>query len=544
MYNKIVLLSAVLCVFHLAAMDVVVTSDETVTLEVQGKQIELPVRHVKLLGVLHDSFEDYQSRVFPLPNVDLDIWHLIESQLERVYRIELDASTAEELKQEVTNAFTKLDGYQLQGVMRAADYLAIPLMFEIAVDVAKHGALLNLSFEQLSGLPENTRNIIIMNTVFNVLCPVSVDEQVLFGSSLVMPSLFGDYLNLFNYSIMNRLVFASRRRLGYSWITCASVNKDDKIVAGDETGMIRVFDLKGKQLEVFEGDHKLIDSILVSKDDKIVMKGHCGKSLQVYDMQGNHYAGFWKRSNGEAFSMYLTNSDKVVLLYRDSVEVYDMQANLLASIRYDHERFYDRTATCVTHDNMIVAGHENGMISLWNMRGFQCALWGAEEYEGEGSVTSLCAREDGKILAGYSSGIIRIWDREGNKLAECKGHKESVDFVGAAAQGLIASGSSDGTVRVWDEQGNHLMTCTGHRARVNSVFVTKDGTIVSQSHDGVIRVWERILLPYLIAPNEEQSQMIWNLLTRTPLDDKSKQECWQQIIKVLSEVEDSSCTIL
>ncbi len=71
---------------------------------------------------------------------------------------------------------------------------------------------------------------------------------------------------------------------------------------------------------------------------------------------------------------------------------------------------------------------------------------------------------------------------QGQELAKCKGHEDSVYSVCITADGKIVSGSQDKTVRVWDMQGNQLAICRGHEDAVISVCVTTDGKIVSGSY--------------------------------------------------------------
>ena len=55
-------------------------------------EVEIPVRLAKLIGALNELVEDPKTKdsVFPLPNMTLVQWQLIEPQLERVYGITHD----------------------------------------------------------------------------------------------------------------------------------------------------------------------------------------------------------------------------------------------------------------------------------------------------------------------------------------------------------------------------------------------------------------------------------------------------------------------
>ncbi len=63
-------------------------------------EVEIPVRLAKLIGTLNELVEDPKTKdsVFPLPNMTLVQWQLIEPQLERVYGITRDEINAVHIK--------------------------------------------------------------------------------------------------------------------------------------------------------------------------------------------------------------------------------------------------------------------------------------------------------------------------------------------------------------------------------------------------------------------------------------------------------------
>ena len=114
---------------------------------------------------------------FPLINVTIQTWRLIEEQLERVYGITHDVGTADQLKKEIFSACDKLDSKSLSELICAADYLEMPLLLEIACDVVKKGALDKLSFEEIISLPGDMGNHIILHKLLMLVGPVPGREQ-------------------------------------------------------------------------------------------------------------------------------------------------------------------------------------------------------------------------------------------------------------------------------------------------------------------------------------------------------------------------------
>ncbi len=190
MSKKLVVVVALLLGIPAMAMDVMMKEtpqdENKVKIFLQDEQnpestyeVEVPVRLAKLIGLIMDDLLGDYSHVknvgFPLINVTLQTWWLIEDQLERVYGIVHDVGTAYQLKREIYSAYDQLDSKSLSELIRAADYLEMPLLLEIVCDVVNKGALDKLSFEDIASLPGDMRYRIILT---KLLMPVFVDRIV------------------------------------------------------------------------------------------------------------------------------------------------------------------------------------------------------------------------------------------------------------------------------------------------------------------------------------------------------------------------------
>ncbi len=178
MCKKLVFAVALLCGIPAMAMDVRMKEapqDEhkvKILLEDEhnpesAHEVEVPVRLAKLIGLIMDELLGNNPCVknvgFPLLNVTLQIWHLIEEQLEHVYGITHAIGVANKLRKEIYNDYDTLDSKSLSELIRATDYLQMPHLLEIACDVIKRGALDKLSFEEIVLLPGEMGNHIILH---------------------------------------------------------------------------------------------------------------------------------------------------------------------------------------------------------------------------------------------------------------------------------------------------------------------------------------------------------------------------------------------
>ncbi len=511
MCKKLVVIVALLFGISVMAMDVRMqeaSQDEhKVKILLQDEQnpestyeVEVPVRLAKLIGLIIDDLlgdsPHVQNVGFPLINVTIQTWRLIEEQLERVYGIVHDVGTADLLKKEIFRAYDKLNSKSLIELIRAADYLEMPIFLEIVCDVVKKRSLDKLSFEDIASLPGDIGNRIILHKLLMLVGPVPGREQT--------------------------------RAQHQDMVLSVCVTKDGKIVSGSHDRTVRVWDMQGQELVVCRGHQHTVMSVCVMNDGKIVSVS-LDATVRVWDMRGNELAG-GHEPRGVVNSVCVTNDGKIVSGSRDkTVRLWNVEGNELAVCR-GHEGWVN--SVCVTKDGKIVSGSHDRTVRVWNMQGQELVV--CEGHQGR--VRSVCVTEDGKIVSGSDDMTVRVWDMEGKELAVCRGHGSLVSSVCVTKDGKIVSGSADKTVRIWDMQGKELAVCRGHEHTLNSVCVTNDGKIVSGSGDKTVRVWDISLLDRIRCMDEFQAQAMWKLLQRIAQHSEiDTQTCWQEIERILME---------
>ncbi len=501
-------------------------------------EVEIPVRLAKLIGALNkDIVEDPKAKdsVFPLPNMALVEWQLIEAQLERVYGITHDEINAVQLRKEIIAEYGKLDDKSLIELIHALDYADISLLLEIACNVVKQSVLGRFNFEQINSLPGDMGNRLILDNVLRLGGPMFAKEFAVCGGH-------------------------------EGGVSSVCITKDGKIVSGSSDKTIRVWDMQGKELAICRGHKDSGLSICVTNDGKIV-SASWDRTVRIWDMQGKELA-ICRGHEGWVMSVCVTNDGKIVSGSWDrTVRVWDMKGKQLAECKGHEERV---RSVCVTNDGKIVSGSYDNTIRVWDIQGKELAICRGHEgwvnsvcmskdskivsrshdvrvwdMQGNqlavcrghvGAVYSVCISKDCKIVLGSHDDTVRVWDMQGNQLAICRGHEDSVNSVCVTPDGKIVSGSDDGTVRVWDMQGKELAISRGHEERVRSVCVTQDGKIVSGSDDNTIRVWDMGLLGRVVRMDQDQARALWELLHNTSQKEEiDKQQLWKEIEKILQE---------
>ncbi len=505
-------------------------------------EIEIPVCLAKLIGALNnDLVEDPSTKnsVFPLLNMTLVQWQLIEPQLERVYGITHDAINAYQLRKEIITEYGRLDSKNLIELIHALDYADIPLLFEIACEEVKKRALGKASFEEINSLPGDMGNRIILDKILASCGSIPARELV---------------------------VCRGHEDL----VRSVSVTHDGKIVSGSDDKSVRVWDMRGKELARCWGHEAPVYSVCITTDGKIV-SGSDDRTVRVWDIQGNQLVECRGHEN-EINSLYVTHNGKIVSASDQTVCVWDMLGKQVATCR-GHESVI--WSICVTQDGKIVSGSYDYTVRVWDMQGTQLAVCRGHEgkvysvcvmkdgkivsashdktirvWDKQGklialcrgherAVTSVCVTKEDKIVSGSDDETVRVWDMQGKELAICRGHEYWVNSVCMSKDGKIVSASGDQTVRVWDMQGKELAICRGHEGRVSAVLVTNDGKIVSGSKDKTVRVWDIGLLGRIVRMDQDQARAIWelwhNISQKAEIGKQEQQELWKEIEKILGE---------
>ncbi len=380
------------------------------------QEVEISARLAQLMGILNELLEDPKTKdsVFPLSNMTLVEWQLIEAQLERVYGITHDEINAVQLRKEIIAEYEKLDAKGLIELIHALDYTDIPLLLELAYEVVKERNLGRFNFEQINALPGDIGNRIILDNVIRLGGPMFAKELALCrGHEHVVHSV--------------------------------CVTKDGKIISGSEDKTVRVWDMHGKELAICRGHEGWVSSVIVTEDRKIVSGSWWGETVRMWSMQGKELAIGREHEHWANFHRpIITKDGKIVSAGSDkTVRVWDMQDKELAVCRGHEGRV---SSVCITKDGKIISGSWDETVRVWDLEGKELAICRGHD----GPVFSVCVTKDDKIVSGSKDGTVGVWDMQGKLIALCSGHENTVESVCVTQDGKIVSCSWDTTIRVWD----------------------------------------------------------------------------------------------
>lgn len=244
--------------------------------------------------------------------------------------------------------------------------------------------------------------------------------------------------------------FAQACRLASQPLSAAFSSDGERLLAGDNSGSIHIFDLRTEsRIATLSAHSGKISSIEVAPRGETFAAASFDRTVSIWDM-----ATLARRHS-------LSHPGLV------SSVAYSPNGRILASASYDH------------------------VARLWDPRTGReiFALRGHTE-----PILSLDISPDGAILAtGSADSTIRLWDvSSGRQLSIIKahgGHVKTLDFSPDGTR--LATGGDDGLLRLWDiRHGLEIVALFGHDDAIKDVRFSRNGTmILSASFEGKVRLW-------------------------------------------------------
>jgi hypothetical protein len=531
--NKILFISLIsMVISSMQAMNSQIIEQDKVTLLVGEEgdilEIQIPMCYARLSKTLRDCLVDCadNSAFIPVP-LPRDVGAIIIEQLESLHKyVHQGQSRA---LSSVKDTFKTVESTTLVLIVRALDYLDIPLLTKIACEEVFKRIPDTIASYSVASLPNRIRCKVLRHHLVQFL-------GLTYVGSLVAHSSDNDEYD-FEESKPVVITDFEMFRAHMKGDCSMKVIDDCKVVAESWDCTVRVLDMQGNQLAICSRAHEVEDefsgwSVFFTNDNEIVT-GSKDCTIRVWDMSGNQLV-VCRGHEERVASVYVTANNEIVSGSDDrTIRVWDMQGNQRA-ICSGHDDWV--TSLCVTADNKIVSGSNDCTIRVWDMQGNQRAICRGHE---EG-VSSVCVTADNKIVSGSYDKRVMVWDIQGNQLSVCKGHEESVWSLCVTADNKIVSGSEDKTVRLWNMSGNQLAVFRGHKDGVNSVRVTLDNKIASASYDQTVRIWDTDKLSLLekamsvFSASLEKSAIMWERIKNYYAAPQDAQNFSQELKALIS----------
>ncbi len=474
-----------------------------------GKEFRVPDSLLRLSetlkSLIQDASNDTVNNAIPLPTITGRVWNEIQELLPLVLAFnkpvgdDLQEEAKQNAQQEKEKAkadiIAKLksnDGITLIEFIAALNYLDVPTLLDLAIDVAKQMDIKKVTFAQIATLPWPICKSIILGQMARIFGP-----------------LLGKQLGICN---------GHTDRVYSVFVT----SDGSRIVSGSDDGTIRVWNMNklDESSVVLTGHTDTVRSVCGTPDGSKMVSGSWD-AICVWNMKNLNeppiaLRGFYVKS----LCVTPDGSRLVAGCIDGIIRIWNMN-NLIEQPVVLRGHTDPVVSVCVMPDaNRIVSGGPDETIRVWNMNDLSeqpVVLRGHTSW-----INSVCVTPDGgRIISCSNDGTIRVWNMD--NLTESpvvlRGYTNSMQSVCVTPNGgRMFSGGLDGTIRVWDM--NNLteppIMLTGHTGWVFSVCVTPDGSkIVSGGEDGAVRVW----LIDLQMMKKEQAQRIWPLLQSNVQDD-------------------------
>jgi WD40 repeat protein len=254
-----------------------------------------------------------------------------------------------------------------------------------------------------------------------------------------------------------------------STVVCIKVF-DDKIITGDVSGNIKIYDYIKKEC---------IKTINVSKiPDRV-------SSIALFN-------------SGDRI---VSACDNKIEIWKTSTSIFEIRQRLMKLNRHTEGHTDIITSVDVIDNKMIVSGSYDKTIKIWNSETGACF----RTLEGHTDrVTCLATIYQGiQIVSGSYDKTVKIWNsKTGECISTLEGHTGAVlclaTMVPSSGYIQIVSGSSDKTIKIWSsETGECTNTLEGHTDAVlclacpANAYGGGNRIILSGSADKTIKMWKR-----------------------------------------------------
>lgn len=300
-----------------------------------------------------------------------------------------------------------------------------------------------------------------------------------------------------------RPLFQLDRGFGYQSNVAASHTTE--VIASSSfgnPGRIHVWSGRdGRFLRTFAGPSSMPASLVCSHDDRTVLAGTHGGTIEVCSMETgniervlveNNVASTGGSSNETVDSLTLSGDGKLLVAgHRGGwIRLWDTHSWLMRRRINAHTGAVSHVAFSRDDRYLATASHDR-TARVWDTRTWQPL----HRLAWHGScVSSVAFSPTGDTIATASyDNNVGIWNwRVGRLRRVLKGHTAWVVDVAFLPDGVrVVTGSYDGTLRIWNvTTGNSIATLNGHTGAVTSMSIVGDGSrLVSASVDGTVRLW-------------------------------------------------------
>ncbi|NET45442.1 WD40 repeat domain-containing protein [Okeania sp. SIO2B3] len=287
-------------------------------------------------------------------------------------------------------------------------------------------------------------------------------------------------------------------------ILTAQREKNELLIASaswDKT--VKIWNLKGKLLTTLEGHTDQVDSVVFSRDGKLIITGSADNTIKIWQPDGTLIRTIETVPNLEnlsqkekdaniVYSVSLSPDGKIIASASKNgkIQLWNLQGELLETL-IGHTNSVN-SVSFTPNGKVLVSASGDSTVRLWDLspRPF---------LNHNGTIVDLDFILDGKEIVTISNvsqnetdkkKVIRLWDLQKQQFSEFA-NQEKYRRVSVSPDGTkIVTTNDDKTVQIWNKKGILLKTLTEHTERVFDVNFSPDSKLfATTSYDKTVKIW-------------------------------------------------------
>ena len=261
-------------------------------------------------------------------------------------------------------------------------------------------------------------------------------------------------------------------------VRCVCIMPDGRIVSGSRDRTLIVWAPDGSRLRTLEGHQDFVWCVAALADDRVA-SGCKDGFIRIWDVNTGHRLSTIRHNGAVRCLAVLPGGNLIANGPLGELNLWDVQGRLIRSLPGNNPYVPgDVTAAAVVFESVVVAGREEGFITLWDTtsdefefeninRPSDCRLVHVRrgDFRDQSTVWALASLPNKRVVAADSNGLLEIWRYDPRTdipslalvcLQTLRGHARAAFCLAALPDGRIVSGSMDRTLRFWAPAGTQI----------------------------------------------------------------------------------------
>ena len=248
-------------------------------------------------------------------------------------------------------------------------------------------------------------------------------------------------------------------------VRCVCVMPDGRIVSGSRDKLLIVWAPDGSLLRTLEGHQDFVWCVAALSEDRVASGARDGR-IRIFDVN----TGF------QILVFTPSSTVRCLAALPDGTLIADAGGGRL--VRWDvsnspcrmrirgisgEEQLQNITSVAGVSEGVVLAGRENGSLTLWNMTAAVPDNYTKIRCH-EAAVWALASLPNKRFVAADGDGVLKVWradlalprEHALTCLQTLRGHTRAAFCLAALPDGRIVSGSMDRTLRFWAPVGTQI----------------------------------------------------------------------------------------